>query len=161
MKKMLSVMLVFVLLLSSVTTGAWALDNSAPVGVNLMKDYTYKDWKVTSRATINAPTESFSGDTSNAFSVTKLMWRSAYTKLDLEAGQTYELKFYYKEEAPSKVYLTDSDNRGVLMAPTGTMTFGEEITLTNKDYSNNLLNDLNYNVPSDKEGWNIVTAVIS
>ncbi len=161
MKKMLSVMLVFVLLLSSVTTGAWALDNSAPVGVNLMKDYTYKDWKVTSRATINAPTESFSGDTSNAFSVTKLMWRSAYTKLDLEAGQTYELKFYYKEEAPSKVYLTDSENRGVLMAPTGTMTFGEEITLTNKDYSNNLLNDLNYNVPSDKEGWNIVTAVIS
>ena len=161
MKKMLSVMLVFVLLLSSVTTGAWALDNSAPVGVNLMKDYTYKDWKVTNRATINAPTESFSGDTSNAFSVTKLMWRSAYTKLDLEAGQTYELKFYYKEEAPSKVYLTDSENRGVLMAPTGTMTFGDEITLTNKDYSNNLLNDLNYNVPSDKEGWNIVTAVIS
>ena len=161
MKKLLSGMLVLILLLSSIYTGAWADSSSSPVGTNLMAEYTYKDWKVTNRATINAPTESFSGNTSNAFSVTKLMWRSAYTKIDLEAGETYELKFYYKEDAPSKVYLTDSENRGVLMAPTGTMTFADEITLTNKDYSNNLLNDLNYNVPSDKEGWNIVTAMIS
>ncbi len=161
MKRLLSIMLVVTLVFSIISTGAWAAGGGTEVGENIMANYTHNDWKVTNRATINAPTESFSGDMSNAFSVTKLMWRSAYTKIDLEAGETYELKFYYKEENPSKVYLTDANNRGVLMAPTSTMTFGDEIAFVNNDYSNNLLTDLNYNVPSDKEGWNIVTAEIS
>ena len=159
MKKTLAVVLALILLLSCFYTGVWAADNSQLSGENLMKDYTYKNWKVTSRATINAPTDSFSGDTSNAFSVTKLMWRSAYTKINLEAGETYELSFYYKEDAPNKVWLTDAGNRGVAMAPASGLAVSgvDEIAV---DYSKNLLNDLNYNIPSDKDGWNIVSAEV-
>ena len=158
MKKILSVVLVLIILVSCIYTGVWAddINNSS---TNIMSDYTYRDWKVTSRATINAPTESFSGDMSNAFSVTKLMWRSAYTSVNLEAGETYELSFYYKEDAPDKVWLTDNGNRGVAMAPANQLTVSgvDEIAV---DYSINLLNDNNYNIPSDKEGWYVVSAEI-
>ena len=160
MKKTLSIMLVFLLLISSIYTGVWA-ESKQSAGDNLMKDYTYKDWsKTTGRPTINAPTDSYSGDTSTAFSVTKLMWRSVYTAVELKAGETYELSFYYKEDAPNKVWLRN--DRGVMMAPQSALsTTGDEVALLNDDFSKNLLNGLDYRISSDKAGWYFVNAEIT
>lgn len=44
MKKLLSVMLVLILLLSSIYTGAWADGSSTPVGTNLMANTKASDW---------------------------------------------------------------------------------------------------------------------